>query len=98
MGIGHRLSSHPDFWRWARRHSGLTASLAGIGLLLATVAIGSSLAPRRLSIPQREAREARDLARDNEVRTKRHLYASDMRIAMENWMKSPTLWNAPRWP
>lgn len=83
--LARPISGMAKLWRWARRHPALAASLTGIVLLLAAVAVVSTLAAQRLSISGREASEARDLARENAARSKLNLYASDMRIAMESW-------------
>lgn len=56
-------------WRWCKRKPALASSLAGIALLLASIAVGSSIATRRLETMRLDALT--------------NLYASDMRLAQQ---------------
>ncbi|MEQ1748053.1 MAG: WD40 repeat domain-containing serine/threonine-protein kinase [Prosthecobacter sp.] len=58
-----------SIWRWCRRHPAVAALLGIVFALLATIAIGSTLAVVRISKAEREAVAARDRAEANARRS-----------------------------
>jgi serine/threonine-protein kinase len=74
--LGHFLANEPiqarpvgrveRFWRWCYRNPGIAALTAAVFLLLATVAVTSSIMAVQIHREKAAAEEARDLAQKNE--------------------------------
>jgi len=75
--LGHFLANEPiearpvgrveRLWRWCHRNPGIAALTAAVFLLLATVAVTSSVMAVRIAFEHAEAVKARDLALQNEI-------------------------------
>jgi len=83
--LARPVSPVGKLWRWSRRHRGLAAALAGVGFLLAGIAVVSTVSARRLRASRDQERTARSEAETNAWRAELNLYASDMNAAWQNY-------------
>jgi WD40 repeat protein len=72
-------------WRWCRRKPALASLAAGIALLLAIIAIGSSIAVLRIIQERDAAQRERDLAKSEREKGNQGRYDSDMSLAQHAW-------------
>jgi WD40 repeat protein/tRNA A-37 threonylcarbamoyl transferase component Bud32 len=71
--------------RWCRRNPVVATLTGAVGLLLVALIAALAVSTLWIAAERREALEQRDAARDQAARTRRYLYAADMKLAHQAW-------------